>query len=106
MSCGVGHRCSLDPELLWLWHRVAVTAPFCPLAWELPYAIGAALKSKKKKKKEKKLGEVVSGEKMDGCGMGEGIERKGQIQEGIREGGREGEENDSPQDTRSWPSQL
>jgi len=27
------------------------TAPIRPLAWELPYAAGTALKSKKKKKK-------------------------------------------------------
>ena len=33
-----------------LWHRPAATAPIQPLAWELPYAMGAALKSKKKKK--------------------------------------------------------
>ena len=52
MSCGVGHRCGLDPELLWLWHSQAFAAPFRPhrpLAWELPYAVGAALKNKNKK---------------------------------------------------------
>ena len=27
MSCGVGHRCSTDLALLWLWHRRAATAP-------------------------------------------------------------------------------
>ena len=27
VSCGVGHRCSLDPALLWLWHRTAAIAP-------------------------------------------------------------------------------
>ena len=31
----------------WLWHRPAATAPIRPLAWEPPYAGGAALKSKK-----------------------------------------------------------
>ena len=36
MSCGVGHRCSSDPLLLWLW--LAATAPIWPLAWKLPYA--------------------------------------------------------------------
>ena len=36
---------------LWLWHRPAALAPIRPLAWELPHAVGAALKSKKKKKK-------------------------------------------------------
>ena len=38
--------------LLWLWSRLAATAPISPLAWELPYAAGAALKAKKKKKKK------------------------------------------------------
>ena len=32
--------------LLWLWLRLAAVAPVQPLAWELPYASGAALKSK------------------------------------------------------------
>ena len=50
MSCGVGHRHGLDPALLWLWHRPAATAPIGPLAWKLPYAVGAALKRQKKKK--------------------------------------------------------
>ena len=50
MSCGVGRRDSLDLMLVWLWHRLAVIAPIQPLAWELPYAVGAAPKSKKKKK--------------------------------------------------------
>ena len=40
--------------LLWLWCRPAAVAPIRPLAWELPYAMGAALKSKKTKKKKKK----------------------------------------------------
>ena len=34
--------------------RPAVKAPIGPLAWESPYAMDAALKSKKKKKKKKK----------------------------------------------------
>ena len=58
MSCGVGYRPGLDPELLWLWCRPAAAAPIPPLAWETPYAVGMALekaktqKTKKKKKKE------------------------------------------------------
>ena len=44
MNCGVGHGHSLDPELLWLWCRLAATVPIGPLAWEPPYAMGAALK--------------------------------------------------------------
>ena len=39
-------------DLAWLW--LAVVAPFRPLAWELPHAAGAALKSRKKKKKKEK----------------------------------------------------
>ena len=57
LSCGVGHRHSSDPVLLWLWCRLASTAPIGPLASEHPYAMGAALgkaKSQKKKKKKKK----------------------------------------------------
>ena len=38
MSCVVGHRCGLDPMLLWLWHRPVDAAPIQPLLWELPYA--------------------------------------------------------------------
>ena len=42
--------------LLWLWHRSAATAPIGSLAWELPCAVGVALKRQKdqKKKKERK----------------------------------------------------
>ena len=32
-----------------LWCRPTAVAPIRPLAWELPYAVGAALKRKKKK---------------------------------------------------------
>ena len=34
--------------LLWLWRRLAATAPIRPLAWEPPYAAGGALKRQKK----------------------------------------------------------
>ena len=37
-----------DPALLWLWCRLAATAPIQPLAWEPTYAVGAALKIQKK----------------------------------------------------------
>ena len=43
MSCGVGRRRGLVPTLLWLWYRLSATAPIRPLAWETPYAKGAAL---------------------------------------------------------------
>ena len=53
MNCGVGQRRSLDPVLLWLWCRLVATALIRPLAWEPPYAAGAALeKAKRQKKKE------------------------------------------------------
>ena len=42
VSCGVGCRRGSDPMLLWLWCRLAATAPIRPLAWEPPYAAGAA----------------------------------------------------------------
>ena len=32
----------MDPKLLWLWCRPVATAPIQPLAWEPPYAAGAA----------------------------------------------------------------
>ena len=47
MSCSVGHRCDLDLVWLLLWHRPVATAPIRPLAWEIPYATGAALKINK-----------------------------------------------------------
>ena len=39
-----------DPELLWLWCRLAAAAPMQPLVWELPDAVGAALRNKTKQK--------------------------------------------------------
>ena len=51
VSCGVGCRGGLDRTLLWLWGKLATTAPIQPLAWDLPHAMGTALKRPKKKKK-------------------------------------------------------
>ena len=34
-----------NPTLLWLWYRLAATALIRPLAWELPHAVGTAIKS-------------------------------------------------------------
>ena len=48
MSCGVGHRGSLYPALLWLWLKPATAALSRPLVWEHPYAAGKALKRKEK----------------------------------------------------------
>ena len=42
VSCGVGCRRGSDPALLWLWRKPVATAPIQPLAWEPPYAAGAA----------------------------------------------------------------
>ena len=47
VSCGVGCACSL---LLWLWCRLATVALIQPLAWKLQYAMGMAIKKKKKKR--------------------------------------------------------
>ena len=60
MSCGVGCRHGSDPELLWLWRRLAATAPIQLLAWETPYAIGVAVeKAKRPKKKIESLWKIV-----------------------------------------------
>ena len=50
-SYNLGCRCNSDPVLPWLWHRLA--ALIWPLAWELPYVAGVALKRPKKKRKKK-----------------------------------------------------
>ena len=55
MRCGVGRRCSLDPELLWLWCTAAAVAPIRLLAQELPDAMSVALKRQKTKTKQKNL---------------------------------------------------
>ena len=52
MSCGVGRRCGSDPALLWLWRRPGAAALIRPLAWEPPYAAGAALEKGKRQKKK------------------------------------------------------
>ena len=51
MSYGVGCRLCSDPVLLWLWCRLAATAPIRSLAWKPPYAIGAAQEMAKRQKK-------------------------------------------------------
>ena len=48
-----------DLALLWLWHRLAAAAAIQTLAWELPCAVSAALKSKAKKKKKKKKKDYI-----------------------------------------------
>ena len=51
MSCGVDCRRGSDLVVLWLWRRLVATAQIRLLAWEPPYAVGAALKRQKVKKK-------------------------------------------------------
>ena len=67
VSCGVGCRRSSDIKLLWLWRRPVATAPIRPLAWEPPYAAGAAQRNNKKDKKiknnKKKIKTTFSSEK-------------------------------------------
>ena len=46
--------------LLWLWCRLVATALIKPLAWEPPYAAGAALeKAKRQKQKQKQKTQIV-----------------------------------------------
>ena len=53
MSCVVLNlRCSSAP--VWLWRRLAAVALIPPLAWEPPYAMDVALKSKKTKQNKTK----------------------------------------------------
>ena len=52
MSYGVGPRRGLDPALLWLWYRPPARAPIWPLARELPYATGVALKKQQTNKQK------------------------------------------------------
>ena len=60
-SYGTGHRHGLDPAPLWLWCRRAAVALIQPLAWELPYAVGVALKNKNKKQKKKLILSPING---------------------------------------------
>ena len=49
VSYDVACRRGSDPVLLWLRCRLGATSLIQPLAWELPYAAGAAVKRPKKK---------------------------------------------------------
>ena len=59
VSCGVGCRCGSDPVLLWLWCKPVATAPIGPLAWEPPYAMGAAQEMAKKTKNKTKQKRII-----------------------------------------------
>ena len=50
MSCSVGRRRGSDPTLLWLWCRPVAIALIRLLAWEPPYAAGAAQEMAKRQK--------------------------------------------------------
>ena len=58
MSCGIGLRDSSDLALLWLWYRQPATTLIRRLAWDPPYAMGAAPEKihKKKREREKQTG--------------------------------------------------
>ena len=45
--------------LLWLWQGPEAAAPIGPLAWELPYAAGVAIKGKRKNKTKISLWDLV-----------------------------------------------
>ena len=49
LSCGVGLRCIL----LCLWCSLVAVSLIQPLAWELPYSMGAAPQKKERKKRKK-----------------------------------------------------
>ena len=68
MSCGLCWRCGLAPVLLWLWHKLAAAPPIEPLAWELPYAVGAALKNKKKKNEKNICNDIYNARKQISSG--------------------------------------
>ena len=44
-----------------VWYRTAAAALIQPLAWELPYASGAALKKRKKKKAAAEIASTTKG---------------------------------------------
>ena len=75
----MGCRCGSDPALLWLWRRPVAAAPIGSLAWEPPYAAGAAQEiAKKRKKKKKEEGPIPS--------LGGGALESGEKVEGRKEG--------------------
>ena len=75
MTCGVGRKCGLASTWLWLWYRPAALALIGPLAWEPPYAVGAALKSKKNPSQSSWPTSSVLGKVMMGQNTDWGLER-------------------------------
>jgi len=70
VSCDVGRRGGSDPELLWLWSRRVAIALIRPLAWEPPYAMGAALEKTKRQKKKGLQGGRLAQHPWKGVGEG------------------------------------
>ena len=54
MSCGVSCRHGSDLAWMWVWRRPGAAALIRPLAWEPPYATGAALEKAKRQKVTKR----------------------------------------------------
>ena len=52
--------------MLCLWCRLAAAALIGPLAWELPYAKGAALKKGEKKKKKSRKDNILEADPISG----------------------------------------
>ena len=73
---------------LWLWCRPASVAPIRPLAWEPPYATGAAVKSKHNNNNDKEQGKLRGGLN---CSLGESTQELGDLWQrgGFGERGRE-----------------
>ena len=69
MSCGVDCRQGSDPALLWLWLWPAAMAPIRPLAWETPYAMGAAQEMAKRQQQQ---------QQQKGC-HGNSCEQRGEV---------------------------
>ena len=61
MSCGVGRRGGSDPQLLWLWCRLADVASIRPLAWEPPYAVGGRPKKRERERERERESKVEEG---------------------------------------------
>ena len=57
----------LGPMLLWIWRRLVATAPIRPLAWEPPYATGAALEKAKRQKEKNREGTQLAPNKYFFC---------------------------------------
>ena len=56
--CSIVCRCSSYLALPWMW--LAAVALIRPLALEHPYAMGVALKGKKKEKRKKEINKLVN----------------------------------------------